>query len=138
MAFASIKMNKYSFSGCYTDVNSGDWYASTMQTANETKIIPEQMIADGKISPNQKITREETASVLSKLLTAAGKRKDGDLTVFADSFETDTWASADMANIVGFEIMQGDENKKLNPQKTLTRAEACSLIKRFMSAYLSN
>ena len=138
MAFASIKMNKYSFSGCYTDVNSGDWYASTMQTANETKIIPEQMISDGKINPNQKITREETAAVLSKLLTAAGKKKDGDLTAFADSFETDAWASADMANIVGFEIMQGDENKKLNPQKTLTRAEACSLIKRFMSAYLSN
>ena len=137
MAFAAIKMNKYEYGGCYDDVSAGDWYASVMQTANETKIIPKEMIDNGNISPNKSITREETAAVMSQILSAAGKTKEGDISAFNDYESVSTWAAADMKSIVGQEIMLGDENKNLNPKSPLTRAEACSLIKRFINVYLA-
>lgn len=136
MAFGAIKMNKYEYSGCYSDVNAGDWYADVMQTANETKIIPKEMISGGSISPNRSITREETAAVLSQILRAAGKVKEGDISVFNDGTSVSAWAAEDMKNAVGQEIMLGDDGRNLNPQSPLTRAEACSLIKRFANVYL--
>lgn len=136
LAFASIRMNTYVYNNCYRDVTANDWYANVMQTANESKLISGEMLSGENILPNQPITREETASILSKLCIAAGKTGIGEIGTFADAQAVSQWARADLQNAIAQGIILGDDKNCLNPQSTLTRAEAAAMIRRFMSVYL--
>jgi len=42
-----------------------------------------------------------------------------------------------MQNAIAQGIILGDDKNCLNPQNTLTRAEAAAMIRRFMSVYLA-
>lgn len=137
LMFASINMQLYDYVGCFRDVAKTDWYANVMQTANEAKIIAPQLITGASISPDKPITREETASILSKMCVAAGKANLADINKFSDAESVDSWARQDMQNVVAQQIMVGDDNNCLNPRATLTRAEAAAMITRFMGVYLA-
>lgn len=137
LMFASINMQVYEYAGCFSDVAKTDWYAKVMQTANEAKIIAPQLISGTEISPDKPITREETASILSKMCVAAGKAALGNIDTFSDASEVGEWAKQDMQNTVAQKIILGDDKNCLNPGDTLTRAEAAAMITRFMNVYLA-
>lgn len=137
LMFASINMQLYNYANCFSDVSANDWYANVMQTANESKILASHFINGRSILPEQPITREETASILSKMCIAAGKAGLADISAFADVSSVGGWAMQDMQNVVAQKIMLGDDNNCLNPASTLTRAEAAAMIARFMGVYLA-
>lgn len=136
MIFRAMKYKLYDYNGCYDDVNAADWYAPVMQTANDTKIIDSAMLDGRKINPNKAITREEAASIISHICVAAGMDGTDDMKAFKDSADISDWALYAMANAVNCGIFSGDDKGMLKPADNITRAEAASVIKRFMAKYL--
>lgn len=137
MVFRAIKYRLYDYKGCYDDVNMTDWYAPVMQTANDTKIIASQMLDGKSINPNKAITREEAASIISHVCIAAGIDGVSDMNEFKDVSDISDWATTAMANTVYCGIFSGDDNGRLKPTHSITRAEAASVVKRFMDKYLT-
>ena len=55
----------------------------------------------------------------------------GDLTTFADSTGTSSWAAEAMERAVGSGLLTGKDGGKLDPTGTATRAEIATILMRF-------
>ena len=68
---------------------------------------------------------------------AAGIDGVSDMNEFKDISDISDWAASAMANTVHCGIFSGDDNGRLKPKHSITRAEAASVVKRFMDKYLT-
>ena len=111
----------------FTDVKEGEWFY------NEVAIAVKAGYIDGRSSttfaPNDKITREEVAKVLTTIM----KNKDTDydkLKNFPDGNKVSDWAKPYVEGAIEAEYLKGDDNGNLNPTKNITRAEVVTVISR--------
>jgi N-acetylmuramoyl-L-alanine amidase len=58
----------------FSDIKASDWYANTISTAVNAGLI--KGFENGTFRPNDSITREQMASLISKALTITGKTVD--------------------------------------------------------------
>lgn len=110
------------------DVARNMYYAKAFDWA-----VSEGMIigyADSTYKPENTITRQEFVSILYRYAKAAAG-KEASLDKFTDKADVAAWAKEAIAWAVEMGIVEGD-NAKLNPNKELTRAEAASILKRFI------
>ncbi len=114
----------------YADVNKDDWYAEAVQILYENDIIPEEMIADNALNPNEEITREEAAVIAFNVYKAVKNRtvKTGQLELAPDGDSVSEWAREGVDKAMKLEIIVGDETGAVNPQNHLTRAEGATVI----------
>lgn len=121
----------------FTDVSASDWFADEVAIAAEAGII--NGYPNGTFKPNENITREELAAMVVRASKYAGK----DLTVseseineilskFSDADSSIVWAKAEVAAAVKAEIVIGYENDTFRGTNTATRAEASTMIQRFL------
>lgn len=110
------------------DVARNMYYAKAFDWAVNEGMI--KGYADSTYKPENTITIQEFVSILYRYAKAAAG-KEASLDKFTDKTEVAAWAKEAIAWAVEMGIVEGD-NAKLNPNKELTRAEATSILKRFI------
>lgn len=118
----------------FSDVQSGTWYSGYVGWARQQNII--SGISSSEFGVNKDITREQMAVILYNLakfkgveLPAAGYIN------FTDNASISDWAKEAVSVMVHADIILGRDNLSFDPQKNATRAEAASMIVRFIEKY---
>lgn len=112
----------------YTDVPSGSWYEEAIRWADSTGVV--LGYGDGTFGPDDPITREQMAAMLWRY---AGKpQAESSLADFTDGSETSQWAESAMLWAVEQGLIEGMGNAQLNPQGQATRAQAATILMRFV------
>lgn len=108
----------------FTDVDKDEWYAADVERAVYAGLI--NGYEDGSFRPDNHISREEAAAVLSRLVTPAVEK--GDVSVFKDASDIDDWAKDAVAAVTAKKLFGGDQFGMITPKGELTRAEAAKLL----------
>ncbi|MFC4596741.1 glycoside hydrolase domain-containing protein [Cohnella hongkongensis] len=89
-------------------------------------------IGNGRFGPNQPISRQEMMVLVVKALRLAGfslgSDEDASLTGFADEAAVADYARASAATLLGSGLVRGEGGGRLNPQGSLTRAAAATVL----------
>lgn len=126
-AFASSA--KASLTG-FTDMVPGVWHYDEM--AKSVRMGAFQG-ADGKLSPNDPITREQAFAVLARAFGLADG-KASSLDKFSDGAQVSSWARGAVAALVEQGYVTGADGA-LNPQSYITRAEFAQVMDALVAAY---
>jgi hypothetical protein len=119
----------------FSDIQTTDWYANVISTAVKAGLI--KGFEDGTFRPNDSITREQMASLISKALTITGKTVSVDgqveqiISKFNDKADVSAWASTDTAKVTQAGIMQGNAGS-FSPKAFADRAQAAVTLKRLL------
>ena len=116
-----------SYSGAFSDVDSSAWYANYIETAKNEGLIDG---FDGKVRPNDCITREEMAKILVKMNDISER---SDIT-FGDVGEISEWAYEFVEKAFAMGLINGYEDNTFRPQNNLKRVEAMVVIYRMLKA----
>ena len=117
----------------FSDVSADDWYFDSVAWGEANGII--LGISDTEFAPGEKVTREQTALILSRY----AKFKDcfeenyADLSDFEDKNDISSWAEDGIKWAVGEGIITGMTDTLISPKTTLTRAQAATLLMRFFN-----
>ena len=88
---------------------------------------------DGSFGPNKNITREETATIFYRLLTAESREKYASKeSPFADVAQG-RWSCEAIATMANAGVITGYPDGSFGPQKSITRAEFATIAARFLS-----
>lgn len=99
-----------------------NWSTNALQNAVTNGLLGG---ADGKIMPNQNLTRAQMATVISRAFGAVDK---GDLSGFADVKSTD-WFSDSLAKAYQMGVIKGS-NGTMSPNSAITRQEVFVILAR--------
>lgn len=116
----------------FDDVAEDAYYADAVCWASENGIITGA--SERKFAPDQTITREEMAVIISRYADCKGihTASQGDLSAFADGGDVSGWARESVAWAVGSGMLSGKDNNLLDPRGDTTRAEAAVILNRFL------
>lgn len=108
----------------FNDVKTGDWFYDVVSIAQEIGYI--SGYSDKQFGPNDNITREQAAAILSRIQYLgenAGAAKE-----FSDNSKISVWAlgSVGAASEAGF--VKGYNDESFKPLNNLTRAEAVTML----------
>ena len=126
-AFASSA--KASLTG-FTDMVPGVWHYDEMAKSVQMGAFQG---ADGKLSPNDPITREQAFAVLARAFGLADG-KASSLDKFSDGAQVSSWAKGAVAALVEQGYVSGADGA-LNPQSYITRAEFAQVMDALVAAY---
>lgn len=89
---------------------------------------------DNKFAPEDKITREEAAAILSRMIAFLNiTDTQNTYSFYADGEEISDWAREDVYKVQKYEIMQGVDGGKFAPKDGYTKEQAVTTIMRVMS-----
>ncbi|MCL1808704.1 MAG: S-layer homology domain-containing protein [Clostridiales bacterium] len=116
----------------FSDVANGQWYTDAVIWAYENGIV--SGYGNGLFGASDSITREQLVTMLHnyanwKELDTANSE---DLTKYSDFGAVSAWASEAMAWAVAEGIISGRTETTLVPKGTATRAEAATMLMRFI------
>lgn len=114
----------------FTDMVPGVWHYDEMAKSVQMGVFQG---ADGKLSPNDPITREQAFAVLARAFGLA----DGSaaaLNKFSDGAQISSWAKGAVAALVEQGYVTGADGA-LNPQSNITRAEFAQVMDALVAAY---
>ena len=141
-AFGATKEDDIS---AFTDVNPSDWFYSSMAKAVAMGAFNG---ADGKLNPQNNITREETFAVLARMFSLnydkeidehfkRAKSANEVLSVFSDGNMVADWAKDLVAAIITSGYV-GGSNGMLNPKDNIKRSEFAAVMNRMVTTYVDN
>ncbi|NBD27249.1 S-layer homology domain-containing protein [Paenibacillus glycinis] len=120
----------------FSDVTEGDWFAEPINEAVRAGIA--SGFQDGSFRPNERLTREQMAVMLSAALKYAGQsvrvqdQVDAMLGKYADNGSIASWAKPSMAELVAARIIRGKSETAIAPAADASRAEAAVMITRLL------
>ncbi|MBD9247715.1 MAG: S-layer homology domain-containing protein [Clostridiales bacterium] len=114
----------------FTDMVPGVWHYDEMAKAVRMGVFQG---ANGKLSPNDPITREQAFAVLARAFGLADG-KASSLDKFSDGAQVSSWAKGAVAALVEQGYVTG-ANGALNPQSYITRAEFAQVMDALVAAY---
>ncbi|MGL5512994.1 MAG: S-layer homology domain-containing protein, partial [Sporomusa sp.] len=118
-------------SSSFTDVGSGDWFFDAVIWAADKSLV--DGYGDGLFGPNDKITREQMATIMARFAEFMEITLNTNKTVsFTDSGEISDWAYDAVQLMASAGIIAGYETGAFGPADTLTRAQAATVIVRMM------
>ena len=114
----------------YADVHEGDWFYNQIQAAVAAGYLHGYGDAndenDGTMKPNNYITREEAAVILS---LAYGLAKNDDVSKFSDADQISDWAVPYVGALVDGKVLMGDAGSTaFRPKDNMLRAEVASML----------
>lgn len=112
-----------------SDVSENDWFYKYVASGEEKEIINGD---NGAFRPNDKITRQDIAVILDKIIEAAGIRpdiKDEEIS-FVDEDKISDYAKDSVSSMCQYGFINGDDNNMIRANDNATRAEAAVLIYR--------
>ncbi|MGE5458948.1 MAG: S-layer homology domain-containing protein [Methanobacterium sp.] len=117
----------------FKDISPGDWYASPIKAAVEAGLV--SGYPDGRFLPDKEITRLEMVSLTIRALEyVKGKQaiNTSVLTVFTDDSKIGSWGRPCASVAVSTGLISGMPDGKFAPDKTATRAQSASIIRRLL------
>ncbi len=123
----------YTNKNVFNDVPPEFWAAPYINIASQRGWISGY---NGSFSPNQLITREQMVAILIRALedieaNNLNNQAEVDLSAYKDTEKISAWAYEAMKKAVGNGIIQGNNNE-LQPLKNATRAEAATILYRYL------
>ena len=114
----------------FEDVKESDWFYPYVATLYNLGIINGR--SETKFAPNEPVTREEMAKMISLALSKAGKVSLSAIPTisFKDDSSISAWAKKYVAVVVENGIMEGRGNSKFAPKANATRAEVATVVVR--------
>ena len=113
----------------FYDVPSSEWYYQEVRKAVAAGYI--NGYEDNTFRPNSKITRQEAAVMIASVIPAAATTPS--LAGLSDNGSIADWARAAVTKVYAKGYMRGDNNNMYNPLKSLTRAEAATILSSIIS-----
>lgn len=115
----------------FTDVASGDWFASGVAWASANGIVTGY--GDGRFGPNDPITREQMAAILYRYAGFVGQSTVGqaDLSGYTDAGRISPYAAAPMGWAVDRGLITSVSADTLAPGGSATRAQVATILMRF-------
>ena len=114
----------------FTDMLPGVWHYDEMAKSVRMGVFQG---ADGKLSPNDPITREQAFAVLARAFGLADG-KASSLDTFSDGAQVSSWARGAVAALVEQGYVAGADGA-LNPKSYITRAEFAQVMDALVAAY---
>lgn len=114
----------------FTDMLPGVWHYDEMAKSVRMGVFQG---ADGKLSPDDPITREQAFAVLARAFGLADG-KASSLDKFSDGAQVSSWAKGAVAALVEQGYVSGADGA-LNPQSYITRAEFAQVMDALVAAY---
>ena len=90
-------------------------------------------MGDGTFAPDAKLTREQAATMLSRLAYAVGEPLAAGSPNFADNGSISDWAFAAVGQVQAAEIMKGVEDNLFAPQRDYTREQSILTMDRLFN-----
>lgn len=119
----------------YTDVKPGAWYYETVRIAQRYGYI--NGTGNNKMSPDGKVTREQAAVIIGRLLKSdPGDVKPSDLP-FQDKESISDWAAGYIKLAVDKGVISGYSDGMFRPDKVVTRAEVAKILYYYLGTSLS-
>ncbi len=117
----------------FTDVPESEWFYNVVNWGFTTGIV--SGLDDTTFAPNQKITREQMASMLDKFTktTNVNLPEKNEEVIFTDNKLISPWAVESVNKIVLAGLMNGYPEGNYKPQGNATRAEGASVIYRLIT-----
>jgi len=117
---------------------TGKEITERVQFSDTTDVNVEKMAAlgvvsgvgDDKFSPDSSMTREQAATMLSRLATAIGKPLTEQAPAFADNANISSWAASAVGEVQEAGIMSGVGNNTFSPAADYTREQSIITIMR--------
>lgn len=113
----------------FADIQGDEWYASELGKAVAAGYL--SGYPDGTIRPNQGITRQEIASILTNILSLKNAQRDS-LTRIKDRASISSWCEMAVNTVVYHKYMSGFPDKTFRPGSAVTRAEALAIFDRIV------
>ena len=114
----------------FTDMLPGVWHYDEMAKSVRMGVFQG---ADGKLNPNDPITREQAFAVLARAFGLADG-KASSLDKFSDGAQVSSWARGAVAALVEQGYVTGADGA-LNPKSYITRAEFAQVMDALVAAY---
>mgnify|MGYP005774059173 FL=1 len=116
----------------FADVEQGSWYSDAVAWAVENGIVT-GYTDSGKFGPADPVTREQIATMLYRYSGNAGISAQATVLDYPDAMQISDFAREAMIWAVGTGIITGqNEGTVLAPQNTACRAEAATMIARYL------
>ena len=115
----------------YKDVSASAWYRADLAKALAAAYL--SGTSADTMSPEASITREQTFVILARILKLDTTDTSA-LDAYADAADVSDWAKGSVAALIKAGYVSGDDNKKINPKKALTRAEGVTVLNRSKAA----
>lgn len=109
--------------GAFSDVNEGDWFNEPVSAMASNDII--KGISDTEFGVGRPITRQDAATVLSRILGLGASEAPE---TFADDAEIAAYAKDGVYALKAGNMIAGYEDNTFRPEGLLTRAEAAQMI----------
>lgn len=128
---ADVDTSKYTTSS-FSDVKVDAYYMAYIEWARKNNIV--NGIDSGKFAPDQSISREQMAIILSNYAKLVGFNlpKDNVENTFDDNAKISVWAKDSVKKVQMAGMLMGKDGNKFDPQGIATRAEASAVLKRFV------
>lgn len=120
------------FSGGFSDVAEGAWYAEDVRVAAAMGLVQGNA---GRFRPDSPVTRQEWATLLYRahsIAVQANAMKA--IEQYPDYREIAEWARSGIAQAVELGWLQGDHRGTLRPTAGLTRAQAATMLLRILES----
>lgn len=114
----------------FRDVDTSAWYARAVAWASKAGVV--NGIGNRQFAPDTELTREQLAVILYGAVGRPEVNANKYLSKYLDYKDVSLWARDGMAWCVNKGILQGTSDTSLDPSKTTTRAEAVTLIVRYI------
>lgn len=119
----------------FDDVDDS-WYTNAIIWATENGVV--NGYGDGKFGPTDSITREQFAAILWRYAKLKGVDvsvgEETNILSYEDALEISDWAFEAIQWTCGAGIMKGMTETTINPQNTATRAQAATILMRYIEA----
>lgn len=131
LGLTTVTSNTY-----FSDVDASSWYADTVSAATYAGLI--NGYEDNTFHPTAPVTREEMAAIIIRALTYSdvasevnASRQAELLSQFKDADQI-AWGHKEIAAALNAKIMNGMTEDTFSPTSTATRAQAATVLKRFL------
>lgn len=116
----------------FTDVNTDAYYSPYVSWAAQKGIV--KGTGDTTFAPDQAVTRQEMAVIMENYAKVTGYTipKTRAAVTFADSGSIASWAKDAVQSMQMAGIINGKGGNKFDPAAAATRAEACSVLHRYV------
>lgn len=109
----------------FDDVRNTAWFYTQVAAAVKAGYI--SGYADNTLRPNNPISREEAAVIVSRLMEL-GKTDNAEARAFGDAGDIASWSLDAIGSLVKLKLLSGYPDGQFMPDKPLTRAEAVTLL----------
>lgn len=122
----------------FTDVKNDAYYMGYIEWASKNNIV--NGVGNGRFAPDQSITREQMAVIMSNYAKTIGYTlpKVHVENTFADNGKISAYAKEAVKQMQMAGVISGKNGNLFDPQGTATRAEVSAVLRRFVELAISN